>query len=100
MKDENRLDEIVDVLQELQKYVPSKSEMKDVHVPGTNEVRPLREIAFHRVLFGGDQLTAKRARGGVRIRKNSTNSADHLEGLLPVSEDWHTKVVFLEVSCY
>ena len=57
VKDENKLDEIVDVLQELQKYVPSKSEMKDVHVPGTNEVRPLREIVFHRVLFGGNQLT-------------------------------------------
>ena len=52
-------------------------------------------MAFHRILFGGNQLTAKRARGKVRIRKNSTNSADRLEGLLPVSEDWHTKVVFL-----
>ena len=100
MKDENKLDEIVDVLQELHKYVPSKSETKEVQVPGTNKVRSLSEIAFHRVLFGGDQLTAKRARGGVRIRNNSTNSADRLEGLLPVSEDWHAKVVFLEVSYY
>ena len=56
------------------------------------------EIAFHRLLFGGDQLTAKRARAGVRIRNNSVNSADRLEGLLPVAEDWHEKVVFLEVS--
>lgn len=99
MKNENKLEEMVDILQELQKFVPSKSETKDVQVPNTNEVRSLSEIAFHRLLFGGDQLTAKRARGGVRIRNNSTNSADRLEGLLPVSEDWHTKVVFLEVSC-
>ena len=99
MKDENKLEEMVDILQELQKFVPSKSETKDVQVPDTNEVRSLSEIAFHRLLFGGDQLTAKRARDGVRIQNNSTNSADRLEGLLPVFEDWHTKVVFLEVSC-
>ena len=99
LKDENKLDEMVDVLQELQKYVPSKSGVNAVPVPGTNEVRSLKEISFHRLLFGGDQLTAKRARGGVRIRNNSTNGADRLEGLLPVSEDWHAKVVFLEVSC-
>ena len=77
--------------------MPSKSETKDVYVPGTNEVRSLSEIAFHCVLYGGDQLTAKGARGGVRIRNNSTNSADCLEGLLPVSEDWHAKVVFLQL---
>ena len=60
-------------------------------------MRSLKEITFHRLLFGGDQLTAKRARAGIRIRNNSTNSADRLEGLLPVAEDWHAKVVFLEV---
>ena len=43
-------------------------------------------------------MTAKHARAGVRIRNNSMNSADRLEGLLPVAEDWHAKVFFLEVS--
>ena len=65
----------------------------EVSLPTTNEVRSLTEIAFHWLLFGGEQLTAKRARG-VRIRNNSTNSADRLEGLLPIAEDWHAKVVF------
>ena len=60
-------------------------------------MRSLTEIAFHRLLFGGDQLTAKRARAGIRIRNNSTNDAEHLEGSLPVAKDWHAKVVFLEV---
>ena len=49
---------------------------------------------FSLLLFGGDQLTTKRARAGVRICNNSMNGA---EGLLPVAEDWHAKVVFLEV---
>ena len=97
LKDENKLDEIVDILQELQKLAPSKSQTNDVPVPNTTEVRSMTETDFHRLLFGGDQLTAKRARGGIRIRNNSTNNADRLEGLLPVAEDWHAKVFFLEV---
>ena len=73
------LDEIVDILQHLQKYTPSKSRTREVPVPTTNEVRSLSKIALHWLLFGGDQLTAKRARGGgVRIRNNSANSADHV----------------------
>ena len=88
----------MDILEELQKFAPSKSQTTNVPVPNTSEVRSLKEITFHRLLFGGDQLTAKRARAGVRIRNNSVNNADRLEGLLPVAEDWHAKVVFLEVS--
>ena len=98
MKNENKLDEMVDILDDLQRYAPSTLKTRDVPVPNTNEVRSLKEIAFHRLLFGGDQLTAKRARVGIRIRNNSTNSADRLEGLLPVAEDWHAKVVLLEVG--
>ena len=54
----------------------------------------LKEIAFHhRLLFGSDQLTAKRARARVRIKNNSMNSAERLQGLL-LAEDWHAKDVF------
>ena len=52
----------------------------------------------HQVLLGGDQLTVKRARAAMRIRDNSTNDTDRLQGFIPTCEDWHTKVVFLEVS--
>ena len=84
LKNENKLhvDEIVDILQHLQKYTPSTSRTREVPVPTTNEVRSLNKIALHWLLFGGDQLTAKRARGarggGVCIRNNSANSADHV----------------------
>ena len=47
---------------------------------------------FHKILFGGDQLTAARARGAQRIRMNSTSPQEKLEGLIPCSEDWHTKL--------
>ena len=39
-------------------------------------------------------LTAKRARGSQHVRSNSTRGLDRLEGLTPVTEDWHTKVCF------
>ena len=46
------------------------------------------------VLLGGDHLTAARARGANKTKDAPTS---RLEGLVPVAEDWHTKVIFLEV---
>ena len=56
--------------------------------------------AFHQILFGGDQLTVARARGSQRIQVNSESQADRLQGLVPVAEDWHTKVTLLEVGAH
>ena len=53
---------------------------------------------FQPVLFGGDQLTAARARGSQQIRLNSERASDRLQGLIPVAEDWHTSVILLTVS--
>ena len=53
---------------------------------------------FHHILFGGDMLTGKRARGSKYVRSNSTRGLDRLEGLLPVAKDWHTNVCLLGVS--
>ena len=54
LKDENKLDEMVDVLQELQKYAPSKSEANAVSVPGTNKVRSLRDqlLSSYIIIWG------------------------------------------------
>ena len=46
------------------------------------------------VMFGGDQLTAARARGAKKSRANSTTC---LSGLEPYVQDWHAKVIFHEV---
>lgn len=48
--------------------------------------------------FGGDQLTACRARKCQSVRVNSTTATDSLRGLVPFASDWHAKVVFMEVS--
>ena len=93
LKNENKLDEMVDILHELHRLVPAKSEtqmylyliaMKFGHC-----LRSLSIVCCSVVI---------RTRAGVRIRNNSTSSADRLEGLLPNAEDWHAKVVFPEVS--
>ena len=49
-------------------------------------------------LIGGDQLTVARARGAQKIRSNSFKSEDRLDGLLPVAEDWHSKICLLQVT--
>ena len=56
----------------------------------------LKSVMFtNRLLFGGDQLTAARARGAQRIRSNSERPLDRLEGLEGVCEDWHAKATRL-----
>ena len=54
---------------------------------------------MHSIPFGGDQLTAARVRGAQAAKCNSVTSAKRFDGLIPVIEDWHTKVVLLEVCC-
>lgn len=97
MKNENHLDEMVDILTTLHPYVPlhevqlATSEADaEVHGTATAEV-------LHKVLFGGDLLTAIRAKGAQQIRQNSEHPVGRLEGFIPVCEDWHAKVVLMEV---
>ena len=76
-------------------YMTSK---QCAEVPGSSESVDITTDQFHYLLFGGDMLTAKRARGGKDIRSNSERGKDRLEGLTPVVEDWHAKVCLLGVS--
>ena len=89
MKNENKHSEMIDIMHTLHQYVPIISE--------ESEGAPCRS-AVHKVLFGGDQLTAARARGCRDLRLNSDTITGQLQGLLPVAEDWHTSVTLLSVS--
>ena len=96
MKNENKTDEMVDILDDLHKYVPSERSTQEFLIaPG--KVFSLQLDHFSHVLLGGDQLTVARIRGAQRIRRNSYNGRDRVEGLVPVVEDWHAKVCFLKV---
>ncbi len=50
------------------------------------------------VLFGGDQLTVARIRGTQTLRDTEESPGDRLEGIIPVVEDWHTRMTFLRVQ--
>ena len=52
---------------------------------------------FHPIIIGGDQLTASRARGAKKAKVHADSPVSRLEGLIPVAEDWHTKLNLLEV---
>ena len=80
-KNENKNEELIDLLEEVQQYVPS-----DSHDPQL-------------CILAGDQLTAERIRGVQMIRAGSNNSQDRLECFFPTHADWHTQVLYLQVCC-
>ena len=97
MKNENKMDEMVDILAYLHQYVPMKTSNQVISVPGTEESEVIESEDLHHILIGGDQLTVERIKGAQSLQKDSTHAAGRFEGFLPVSKDWHAKVCFLQV---
>ena len=97
LKNENVLEEMVDIMTEAQKYVPTISKLLQIEVAGESTVT-VKADHFHNILFGGDQLTVARARGAQHVRENSVDGVGRLEGLVPVCEDWHARVTLQSVS--
>ena len=97
MKNENKHDDMISIMEHLLQYVPAVTVEESVVDPESNETVSIISQKLHHVLFGGDQLTAERIRGCRRTRCNATNTADKLQGLVPVIEDWHSKVALLKV---
>lgn len=97
MKNENQLDEMVDILDALHEYVPTKTCHTTISCPVEASEVPIRVDYMHKILLGGDQLTAVRVRGAQRMRAGSMHGTGRLEGFIPVVEDWHAKVCLLEV---
>lgn len=96
-KNENKGDEMVDILCHLHQYVPSYEHAKKTFPTCTGELEVSQDHVM-KTLFGGDQLTAARVRGAKRARTNSLSEVTRLEGIIPCAEDWHVKLNFLDVS--
>ena len=94
-KNENKGNDMIDIMEHLHKYVPSVSYTEEVVIKEKVNARP--RAVIYPVLFGGDQLTAARGRGAQKSRVNSMSPIVRFDGLIPCAEDWHTKVIFLEV---
>jgi L1 cell adhesion molecule like protein len=98
-KNENRGGEMIDIMNHLHSnYVPTLEKEETVVVGSTQEKVDVIASKTHKILFGGDQLTAARARSAIRNVDNGDTASSKLSGLIPVIEDWHTKMTVLVVS--
>lgn len=70
---------------------------EEQEIPSTGEVVAVSKAKFSPVLLGGDQLTAARIRGAKKAKVNEDAPSERLEGIIPVAEDWHTKMNFVGV---
>ena len=85
LHDENKLNEMSEIMKHYMKYVH----------PITNE--PFDATKFYPLLFGGDYLTVVRMRSTKALRETEYYGQDRFEGLVPVVEDWHTRMVLMQV---
>ena len=100
MKNENKTDEMISILEHLQHYAPTLQAVDSVVDPETNEVVTITSQKTHWLLIGGDQLTVERIRGCRRTRHNADTESGKLKELIPVVEDWHSKVAKLKVCLF
>ena len=100
LKDEKKLSDMVDILHERHKYVPMMRTTEFFDIAGPSGCMGVEEINichFHHILLGGDQFTVTRVCGSQSARKKMNNGRGCLEGLIPVIEDWHTKMCAMKV---
>jgi len=86
-----------EIVEELQRYVPSRPCQLKRPLPN-GEFYSVDEQAVHQILSGGDQLTCCRCRGAQSLRCNHESTLERLEGLIPITEDWHARLTLVKVS--
>lgn len=82
-------------MSEFHKYVPTCSQEGQLTLPNGSTIE-FDDTRFFQILFGGDQLTAARARGAQALRATHDTAKERLEGLCPVVEDWHARMIFMK----
>ena len=89
---------MVDIMTHHHKYVSAVEFFRRVAIPNSAVTVDVQQALIHKILFGGDQLTAARARSAKNAKSNSASPLSRLEGLVPCAEDWHAKLNLLEVK--
>ena len=82
---------MIDILTHLHQYVQQVPYTVEKTM-STGEIVHTNEAQMHKILVGGDQMTAARTRAALSSRSNGETSSNRLEGLIPVVEDWHTRL--------
>lgn len=95
MYNENKGDEKIKIAKHVHQYVPIIEHENQIHLTTNNVTVDVTEHSsvLHQLLFGDDQLTAARIRGAQQAKCNSVTAAKRLDGLVPVIEEGHAKVV-------
>ena len=96
-RNENKMEDMCDIMDKLHEYVPSKPIRESFPLFADEPGVEIDDEIFHQILLGGDQLTVARARGSIGARQDHVTRRERLEGLLPVVEDWHAKQCLLKV---
>lgn len=89
---------MIDIIHHHHQYVPHSERTVLQAVPGTNNYDVISVPLMHQIMIGGDQLTKVRATSAIKQRLNADTQLGRFEGMIPVIEDWHTKMTLLEVS--
>ena len=97
-KNENRGDEMVEIAAHHHQFVPVEESIEERIIKSTGAVARIPVAIVHPLCMGGDQLTAARMRGARKSKVHEATVTKRLEGLVPVAEDWHTKMNILGVS--
>jgi len=100
MKNENKQEDMISILEHLTKYVPFVTTEDAVFDEKSNTMVPLIDHHIHDLLLGGDQLTVERVRGAQRTRDNANKKLESLQSFKGVVEDWHSGVALMKVSLY
>lgn len=87
---------MVEIMSHLHHYVPSVEYTEKITV--NEEPVEVLQASITKILLGGDQLTAARARGARRARANSLSPITRLEGIEPTAADFHVLLNLLDVS--
>ena len=97
LHNENKLDEMAKILTHYMKLVPTVEAEGHRKLPN-GSVLDFDDTRFFSVLFGGDQLTVARIRGTQIHRDTHDKCVDRFEGVVPVVEDWHSRMTLMKVS--
>ena len=92
LQNENKLDEMTIIMERFMKLVPTLPKMETLSLPDGKCIE-YDDTRFAKVILGGDQLTVARVRGTQALRKTE----DRLEGIAPVTEDWHARMTLVRL---
>ena len=93
---------MLSILEKNQEYSPrctTNACLEDGAAEGGDDEDSDEKILLQGILLDGDQLSCSMARRAIADRINSKDNEQCLKGLVPVVEDWHSKLCLLTVSC-